>query len=204
MTDEESEEETLSYDEREVPLSGLADRLDDSADESASGERPAVEGNSPPSADGEVPALESGEGGDGRDGEGIADPSSVTDLEPVSESDGRDRSGPLSDLVDGVGRRRHETTEFDDLFEREEVGGIDSDALWEQIERDEFDAEGLADREVRDISKRSYCHQCEYFTEPPEMGCTHEGTDILELSSLDTFRVADCPVVLEDEALENE
>ncbi|ELY49213.1 hypothetical protein [Natronolimnohabitans innermongolicus] len=58
------------------------------------------------------------------------------------------------------------------------------------------------DREYREIDKRSYCHQCEYFATPPAVACTHDGTDILELSSTDTFRVADCPRVLADEALE--
>jgi len=58
------------------------------------------------------------------------------------------------------------------------------------------------DREIRDIAKRAYCHQCEHFEAPPNTGCRNDGTEILELVGLDQFRVADCPVVRENERLE--
>ncbi|MFC7230986.1 hypothetical protein ACFQMM_05325 [Saliphagus sp. GCM10025308] len=64
--------------------------------------------------------------------------------------------------------------------------------------------EPSTEREYRTIPKRSYCHQCEYFSDPPTVACTHEGTEILEMPSMDTYRVVDCPVVLEDEALERD
>lgn len=61
----------------------------------------------------------------------------------------------------------------------------------------------LAGREIREVEKRSYCQGCEHFTEPPAVACTRDGTEILAVTTTETFRVADCPFVLEDEALEN-
>jgi hypothetical protein len=64
------------------------------------------------------------------------------------------------------------------------------------------DDEG-ADRAERVVEKRSYCQGCEYFSAPPEVHCTHQGTEILEAVDMEHFRVVDCPVVAEDEELEN-
>lgn len=54
----------------------------------------------------------------------------------------------------------------------------------------------------RVVEKKKYCQKCEYFSPPPNVRCTHEGTTIAELVDVDTFRVIDCPVVAEDEELE--
>lgn len=113
---------------------------------------------------------------------------------------------PLGTLADRVAERRAETSDpvAEELFDREDVTELDSDLLWAELEGDgdagiEPDRD---DREYRTISKRKYCHQCEHFAAPPEVGCTNEGTEILEVTSMDSFRVVDCPKVLEDEALE--
>lgn len=146
------------------------------------------------------------------------------DADRSESTDGRQndrRDGPLGELADAVGTRgarsprsdspsdseTHDGADAATLFEREDVQGIDRDALWQQLQRgdtDESDADEapLADREIREIQKRDYCHGCEYFEQPPTVGCTHPGTDVLEFPTLETVRVADCPVVLEDEALE--
>lgn len=58
------------------------------------------------------------------------------------------------------------------------------------------------DREIREVEKRSYCQGCEHFAEPPAVACTRDGSEILAVTSIETFRVADCPFVLEDETLE--
>lgn len=55
-----------------------------------------------------------------------------------------------------------------------------------------------AGRDVRTISKAT-CHGCPHFGTPPELACTHEGTDILAMVDSDHFRVADCPMVVDDE-----
>ena len=53
------------------------------------------------------------------------------------------------------------------------------------------------DTEETLVDKRQYCQQCPYFTEPPEVGCTHPGTEIVEVVEDGRFRVRDCPVVTE-------
>jgi hypothetical protein len=58
-------------------------------------------------------------------------------------------------------------------------------------------------REERVVDKGKYCRNCEYFSAPPEVRCTHEGTEIAEEVDMDHFRVVNCPVVREDEELEN-
>lgn len=172
-TGERADGEVVTYDERETPLSGLADRAVSEAETT-------------------LPVVDDEES---RDLEADTDPDGT-------EADS-DRAGPLGELAAELDDRGRGSSAFDDLFERENVDGIDSDALWEQIEREEFDDALLADREIREVRKRAYCHQCEHFSAPPEVACENEGTDVLELTSLDTFRVADCPFVLEDEELEN-
>ncbi|MFC4542147.1 hypothetical protein ACFO5R_09425 [Halosolutus amylolyticus] len=118
----------------------------------------------------------------------------------------RDRSGPLGDLAAAIDAENERSggDAFDELFEREDVAEIDSDRLWDRIESDGSAPDDLLgdDREIREIEKQSYCHQCEHFAAPPTVGCTREGTAILEMPTRETFRVADCPIVLEDEELE--
>ena len=138
------------------------------------------------------------------------DPERSTDESAAApdDRDRRSRDGPLSDLASAVDERTGGSGDgsddaFDDLFEREDVAEIDSEQLWERLENDRSPTDLLEEeREIREIEKHTYCHQCEHFSAPPSVECTREGTEILELSSLETFRVADCPVVLEDEELE--
>ncbi|WP_252698987.1 DUF1818 family protein [Natronosalvus vescus] len=132
------------------------------------------------------------------------EPTAARALEAASEDESA--TDPLAGLADRVVEHGAETDDHvaEELFDREDVTELDSDLLWEELEGD-ADA-GIDpdrdDREYRTISKRKYCHQCEHFAAPPEVGCTNEGTEIIELTSMDSFRVVDCPVVLEDEALE--
>ncbi|MFC7212750.1 hypothetical protein ACFQO4_01480 [Saliphagus sp. GCM10025334] len=121
-----------------------------------------------------------------------------------------DRTDPLGDLAARVSDQAASPPKrdpaVDDLFDREDVAEIDRERLWAELEDESTDSSpaASAEREYRTIPKRSYCHQCEYFSEPPAVACTHEGTEILEMPSMETYRVVDCPVVLEDEALERD
>jgi len=123
------------------------------------------------------------------------------------------RTGPLADVASEVDerRRRRRDGDAESPFESIDVGEIDGEALWERLaagDRDgEFevaaptavaDAEWLDGRDVRTIEK-STCHSCPYFDDPPAVACTHEGTDILEMPDVDHFRVADCPMVVDDD-----
>jgi len=115
-------------------------------------------------------------------------------------------SAPLSDVAARAtaSDRRPTDERLEDLFDRESVPRVDPDRLWDEIEG-ETETSPISDHGdpvSRTISKRQYCHQCEHFSKPPEVACTNEGTDILEAPSMDEFRVVNCPVVLEEEALE--
>jgi hypothetical protein len=89
-------------------------------------------------------------------------------------------------------------------FERMDVEGVDPDAVWEQLSKTE-DRGSVADVEGKiyaEISKHSFCERCQYFSEPPEVSCSHEGTEILKFLDMDTLRVVNCPVVAERRDIE--
>lgn len=45
------------------------------------------------------------------------------------------------------------------------------------------------------VPKDSYCEQCPYFGEPPDVGCTNDGTEIVEFEDMEHVRVRNCPKV---------
>ena len=55
----------------------------------------------------------------------------------------------------------------------------------------EVDDEGLV------VPKSRYCERCEHFSEPPEVSCSHQGTEIHELSDRTNLLVSNCPIVAE-------
>jgi len=86
---------------------------------------------------------------------------------------------------------------FDDAFDREEIDRIDPDSVWEDLESAQAGA-SITEKRRRtyaEVSKHSYCEQCEYFSAPPDIRCGHEGTQIVEFLDMETVRVVDCPVV---------
>ncbi|RQG98472.1 hypothetical protein [Natrarchaeobius oligotrophus] len=114
-----------------------------------------------------------------------------------------DESEPLAALASSVADSSADDPPngdpFDDLFDREDITAIDGQALWDRLESD---ALSDVDGDHCEVEKRSYCHQCEHFAEPPTVACTHDGTEILAMPTLETFRVVDCPVVREEKAIE--
>ncbi|THE65917.1 hypothetical protein D8Y22_05180 [Salinadaptatus halalkaliphilus] len=141
---------------------------------------------------------------------GPADETDIdTDDDRVSPAEPAVPLGELAARVDDDGATasssaRSTTDDVDELFDQEPVTEIDSDRLWERLEDGTSVPIGETDREIREIDAQNYCHQCEHFAKPPTVACTREDTDIIELAALGTFRVADCPIVLEDEALEDD
>lgn len=121
-----------------------------------------------------------------------------------AESVGDDREGPLGELAADVdARRERREAGEDELFESMDVGEVDADALWEQVETEEPSVATPDSREIREVDKRKYCASCPYFSQPPVVHCEHDGSDILGQVDMETFEVADCPIVLEDERLED-
>jgi hypothetical protein len=124
---------------------------------------------------------------------------------PGETDDGR--SGPLGNLASRVDERRQTEAdeEFDDLFEEEDAGAVDREALWEQVHTDDpFDVESEAaeEPERRVVETDKYCESCRFFSEPPDVACTHPETEILEVLDMDHFEVFNCPVVRENENLQ--
>jgi hypothetical protein len=98
---------------------------------------------------------------------------------------------------------RGDPFEDEEVFERQEVGEVDPDEVWEALEATERagDEEG---RRYAEVSKHTYCEGCEWLSDPPEVSCTHEGTEIVEFLDMETVRLLNCPVVEERRALRNE
>ncbi|QLH84481.1 hypothetical protein [Halosimplex pelagicum] len=136
--------------------------------------------------------------------------------QPVDGGDGDDgtderRGDPLADVTVSDEDPFESSAS---AFERSGVEGIDPDEVWERLtaepdagdgDRDAVDApsEGEED-DVVTVSKHSYCEGCEYFSEPPDVACGHEGTDILAFVDVDSVRVSNCPVVEERRELEED
>jgi hypothetical protein len=136
------------------------------------------------------------------------DPDSGTDADGERDGDASVDGNPFDDLADV------EADDIGDPFEEVEVEDIDEDDVWEEItgETAESDAEPVGEAEISTeesaiaaeaaaseneaiVKKSSYCQKCEFFAEPPEVACTNEGTEIVELVDSDRFRVRNCPVV---------
>jgi hypothetical protein len=98
---------------------------------------------------------------------------------------------------------RGDPFEDEGVFERQEVGEIDPDDVWEALEATER-AGGDEGRRYAEVSKHTYCERCEWFSDPPEVSCTHEGTEIVEFLDMETVRLLNCPVVAERRAIRNE
>jgi len=104
---------------------------------------------------------------------------------------------PLEDLASSIEERDSGGLEaFDDI----DVPELDPEALWDELEVDE-PVLPESTPTVRTIPKRVYCQRCEYFSEPPDVTCHHEGTAIRQLVDQHHFEVENCPVVAQDEAL---
>ena len=125
---------------------------------------------------------------------------------------------PMAGLAEEVSDRELAHAGDEELFEQKQRPEIDREALWRQVadeetaeeavERLDVDDEGRhADRDASDVGERvveksTYCQGCRYMSPPPNTHCMHEGTEIVEAVDMDHFRVRNCPVVAENEELE--
>ena len=115
------------------------------------------------------------------------------------EDGARDSTDPFAGLDEPAG------DPFDqELFESVETDAIDPDRAWASLEGDGPDDAEDSERTVTEVSKRRYCERCEYFSEPPDVGCTHGGTEILGFPDRETVRMVDCPIVAKRRELEQE
>lgn len=130
-----------------------------------------------------------------------------------ADAEGFDDDAPLSELAREA--QGSDEAERSELFEEVDIGEVDGEAVWEAVveegqspdelldepeEPSTAEPTGAPDEHV--VDKREYCQRCEFFSEPPGVACTNEGTEIVELADNDTFRVRNCPKVgADDEAL---
>ncbi len=115
-----------------------------------------------------------------------------------------DAGSPATDTTfEDMGTREGDPFEGD-VFEQMDVGELDPDEVWASIA--EAEEEGSVsqqqERIYAEVSKHRYCEQCEFFSDPPDVHCSHDGTEILEFLDQKTVRVVDCPVVAERKELE--
>jgi hypothetical protein len=145
------------------------------------------------------------------------DPFADTDEDPFADIEGVEQEDdPFTDLSAGGDPSADFGPSDNTLFTDEGAAELDEEAVWERIEADdEDDAEPEAtpeldpgtgpdlttpsesDEEDREtvVKKRSYCEQCEYFSEPPTVACTYPDAEIVELVDTAQFRVRNCPIV---------
>lgn len=133
--------------------------------------------------------------------------------EPGSQEDSEQDDSPLSDLrqrIDdaelppGADDVTEEDADLETPFDEMDEAVLDAEDVWAELEAgaesepivtgdqvEKTDSSG----DVRHIPKR-VCHNCRYFSEPPSVSCTHEGTEIREVVSPEKFEVVDCPMVV--------
>jgi len=122
---------------------------------------------------------------------GVPDPPGSTSRSPGEDDPFADFDPAGGDPFDGT----------ENVF----AGAESDDGVWERMD-DARDAQvqQVPGRRYVEVSKHSYCEQCEYFSSPIEISCSHEGTEILEFTDMETVRVINCPVVEERRALQDE
>jgi rubredoxin len=143
-------------------------------------------------------------GAPGSEPDELAEPANDIASGPTVDPEESERDD--ADPFDGVGPGGREGDPFDRLDrDRNADGKADQsdEEIWESLSRSEAEpeTERRGQRRFAEVSKHSYCESCEYFSEPPEIECGHEGTDIVEFLDSETVRVADCPIVTEREEL---
>lgn len=150
---------------------------------------------------------ESGEAGDAT--EPFEQLDAEDDVEdPFAELDAGTRDSPREFPDEELEAAAGEVDAEADPFEEMEVEDLDEEDVWAALsaaEEPEVEIGGAAtpvetEEGVEDhiVDKREYCQRCPYFTEPPTVACSHEGTSIVEAVNTDEFRVRGCPMVSEE------
>jgi hypothetical protein len=144
----------------------------------------------------------------------VADREGITDAdhEGVADADGTREGGGTRGTDGDAGGGA------DELFEEMDVTDVDAERVWESVLDDEAgdgdgasigpsaggpdetgDTADTADAADADeghvVRKRDHCESCECFTAPPEVACTDEDGEIVEVVDSERFRVRNCPVV---------
>jgi len=104
---------------------------------------------------------------------------------------------PFEELQSDVGGAGSEDVDFDglfaEMFTEEETGEIDADSVWEELEGGIDEGEASGEEHV--VPTRAFCAQCDHVTDPPDVRCTYEGSEIVEFIDKNNVRVRNCPIV---------
>jgi hypothetical protein len=137
--------------------------------------------------------------------DGHTEPTVSTETEPNPLTGDGTETGPEADPQSDLSREGDPFESMEDAFTERGVDEIDTQKVWQQL-TDAKSRGSVTEKKGRtyaDVSKHSYCEQCEYFSEPPDIDCSHDGTEIVEFLDVETVRVVDCPVVAERKELED-
>jgi hypothetical protein len=138
----------------------------------------------------------------GGDGEGSGtlfddDAFSAESLGTAEPGPGTDAASPFDELESDVGDAGSADVDFDRLFEEmsaeSETEGIDEEWVWDELEGGSPGGAGSGEEHI--VPTRAFCAQCEHVADPPEVQCTYEGSEIIELVDKDNVRVRGCPIV---------
>lgn len=93
-----------------------------------------------------------------------------------------------------------------ELLTDEETRTLADDDLWDALaDTDDIVITSAPDQvEEAIVEKQAFCETCEHFTAPPEVGCTHDGTKIVDQTDMRHFTVRNCPIVKERRELKDE
>ena len=107
-----------------------------------------------------------------------------------------DLSGVEADAADDDLFAEMDDAAADTVAESDVLSLLDADEDVAEVNIDEVPGvEAAGDGLV--VPKSSYCERCEYFSDPPEVSCSHQGTEIHELPDRRNLLVSDCPIVAE-------
>lgn len=112
-----------------------------------------------------------------------------------------DRRAPFAELERARDADEAPFEDLESVFEDRGVEEMDPDAVWDRLRSSPEPGADSDEPAYADVPKHRYCEQCRFFSAPPDISCSHEGTEILEFLDTETVRVVDCPVVAEREAL---
>lgn len=117
-------------------------------------------------------------------------------FEVLPEADGEGPPG----RPDGEPPGERTPARDEELFERLDTGSTEAPS-WETLVSTDGPADGTPGDvdpgtvEERVVPKRKYCQDCVHLAAPPDVACTHDDGEILEVVDTDSFRVRNCPVV---------
>lgn len=199
------EEDDDQYDGHDVTPAGHRDELEEENSQQRSEGGPAEVGAGAegfPDSDFEVPEEPDVRRGD--EATASTDPFEGSSKEPADPFDGSSEE-PADPFGEPHGPDE-DPFEEGGVFEEMEVDDLDPDEVWAQLTdaEERGSVSELQERIYAEVSKHRYCEQCEFFSQPPDVHCSHEGTEILEFTDMEEVRVVDCPVVAERKELEEE